>query len=81
MVKVNLPLEKVIFMKVGNNLISFFCCHFSYFWCLGEFKNGEACGQGTYTSSNGDILSGNWSRNMLSGKGRIVYQNGSCYEG
>jgi len=48
---------------------------------IGETELGVACGQGTMTTSDGDIFRGNWANNKLNGYAHINYANGDMYNG
>lgn len=38
-------------------------------------------GQGTYKYTSGNVYSGEWHNGMMSGFGKMVYADGSSYEG
>ena len=48
---------------------------------VGEFKNDNFNGQGTYISSNGDKYVGEWKNDMMHGYGTLTYSDGVKYVG
>jgi hypothetical protein len=48
---------------------------------VGEFKNGDRHGQGTYTWSTGEEYIGEWKYNKMHGQGTMIYADGSRYVG
>ena len=48
---------------------------------VGEFKDGEQYGYGTFSSSNGAMYEGQWIANVRSGRGHYKWANGDEYEG
>ena len=48
---------------------------------VGDVRNGEAHGTGTYTWTNGDVYTGDWVDGSRTGTGTYTYTNGDVYEG
>ena len=48
---------------------------------VGEFKNGEYNGQGTFTTANGDKFVGEWMNGHIEGRGTEFLANGDTYVG
>ena len=48
---------------------------------IGEFKNGQFNGYGTYTWTNGDKYSGEFKDNLRKGQGVIIWASGAKYSG
>ena len=48
---------------------------------VGNFKNGERHGEGTYTFGDGSEYNGRWKNNKKDGYGALEYDDGSAYYG
>jgi hypothetical protein len=48
---------------------------------VGQFKDGQRNGQGTFTGADGSIAKGNWIDDQLNGFGTYIYANGDTYVG
>ncbi len=48
---------------------------------IGEWKNNQAKGNGTFTHVDGDIYTGEWKEDQASGYGEYSHKNGSVYKG
>ncbi len=48
---------------------------------VGEFKDGEHHGQGTFTYANGDKYVGEWKDSKWHGQGTMTYSDGATYVG
>ena len=48
---------------------------------VGEWKNDERNGQGTYTSAKGDTYTGEWKEDQYHGQGTYTFPNGEKYVG
>ena len=47
----------------------------------GSWKQGSACGKGTFYHSNGDVFEGYFRNDKANGKGSYTHVNGQKYEG
>ena len=48
---------------------------------IGQFKEGEIEGFGTFEWINGDKYEGRWTANLMDGKGKFTWADGTVYEG
>ena len=48
---------------------------------VGQFKDDEISGKGTFTYSNGDVYEGELLNSQKHGQGKFTYANGNVYEG
>ena len=48
---------------------------------VGEVRNGEPNGQGTYTSANGDVYVGEYRDSQRNGQGTYTFAGGNVYTG
>ena len=48
---------------------------------IGEWKDGESHGRGTYFWASGDKYEGEWKRGLRDGQGTMTFKNGDTYMG